>query len=64
MEPLHNRQINVPEAEQSSLLCSNIDVGDCSASGFIDSKEPPVEVLVDQLAELIVKIYFHGKRNT
>ena len=31
MEPLHNGQMNnVPKTEQSSLLCSNKDVIDCS----------------------------------
>jgi len=62
METLHNRQANTPKAEQSSLLCSNSGVSDCSALG-LTGKEPPIEVLLDQLAEILVEAYFYEKRN-
>ena len=62
MQPLHNRPNNVPKAEQSCLLCSNNGVSDCSALGFTD-REPPIEVLLDQLAEILVEAYFYEKRN-
>ena len=61
MPMLHNGQNNTPKAEQSSPLCSNDDVGDCSALG---TKEPPIEVLIDQFAEILVKAYFYEKRKT
>jgi hypothetical protein len=63
MESLDNRQPNVPKAEQSCLLSSNNGVSDCSALGF-EYQEPPIEVLLDQLAEILVEAYFYEKRNT
>ena len=61
IEPLDNRDTNLPEAEQSSLLSSNMEVMDCSALGF--NQEPPVEVLLEQLAELIVEAYFYEQQH-
>ncbi|MBB5397190.1 hypothetical protein HDC91_003257 [Mucilaginibacter sp. AK015] len=59
MDLLHNRQLNnVSKTEQSSLLCSNKDVVDCSVLGL---KE---ELLLKQLAELVVNMYFHDIRNS
>lgn len=63
MDSLHNRQRNnVPKTEQSSLLCSNKDVIDCSVLGFKE-KEPTMEILLDQFAEILVEAYFNEKRN-
>jgi len=62
MEPLDNGQENnVPKAEPCSLLSSNNDVTHGSAFGF--SQEPPVEILLDQLAAILVEAYFYEKRN-
>jgi len=63
IEPLDNRDTNLPKAEQSTLLSSNMEVMDCSALGFTEH-EPPVEDLLDQLAELIVEVYFYEKQHT
>jgi len=62
INPLDNRDINLPKAEQSSLLSSNVEVIDCSALGFKEH-EPAIEELVDQLAELIVEVYFYEQAN-
>jgi hypothetical protein len=62
MEPLHNRsEDNVPKAEPCGLLCSNKDVMHGSAFGF--NQEPPLEILLDQLAEIITEAYFKEKRD-
>ena len=63
MEPLDNREPNVPKAEPCGLLSSNNDVMHGSALGFND-QEPPIEVLIDQFAELLVEAYFYEKRKT
>jgi len=63
MEPLDNRQNNVPKAEQSCLLSSNNGVSDCSALG-VSEQGPPIEILLDQLAEILVEAYFYEIRNT
>ena len=62
MEPLHNKQSNnvVPKAEPCSLLCSNNDVTHGSAFGF--HQEPPTEILLDQLAAILVEAYFISNR--
>jgi hypothetical protein len=63
MEPLHTRQEhNVPKAEPCSLLCSNNDVMHGSAFGFY--QEPPIEILLDQLAAILTEAYFNDKRST
>ncbi len=64
MESLHNElKNNVPKAEPCSLLCSNTDVMHGSAFGLID-KEPPIESLLEQLAEIIIEVYFYDRNNT
>jgi len=63
MELLDNGQTNTPKAEQSYLLSSNNGVGDCSALGFTE-KEPSIELLIDQFAEILVEAYFYEKRHS
>ena len=63
MKPLHNKLNNVPKAEPRSLLCSNNDVNRGSALGF-DSQESQTEVFIEQLAELIVRVYLHAGDNS
>ncbi|MEO6333071.1 MAG: hypothetical protein ABIO57_02805 [Candidatus Paceibacterota bacterium] len=53
---------NVPKAEPRGLLCSNNDVMRGSALG-LTGQEPPIEILLDQLAEILVEAYFYEKRN-
>jgi len=52
---------NVPKAEPRSLLPCSTDVMRGSAFGL--SQEPPVEILLDQFAEILVAAYFHEKRD-
>lgn len=62
MEPQGKKQINVPKAEPRVFLpCSN-DVNRGSALGSTE-EEPPVEVLIDRLAQLIVEVYFYDHNN-
>jgi hypothetical protein len=61
MEPQGKRLNNVPKAESRSLLPCSTDVMRGSALGF-PGQEPPVDVLLDQLAELIVAVYFYEKQ--
>lgn len=63
IEPQGKRIENVPIAEPRSLLPCSTDVLRGSALGFTEH-EPPVEVLLDQLAELIVEAYFYEKQHT
>ena len=56
-----NRQINVPKAEPRSFLPSSEDVNRGSALGF--DTEISNEVLMNELAEMIVVAYFHYKNN-
>jgi hypothetical protein len=63
IDPLHNRQDdNVPKAEPCSLLCSNNDVMHGSAFGF-EGQEPQTQILLEQLAELIVEAFFDEQNN-
>jgi len=62
IEPLDNRDTNLPKAEQSSLLSSNMEVMDCSALG-VNEQEPPTDILLDQLAAIIVEAYFYEKQH-
>jgi len=63
MEPLGRRISNVSKAEPRSLLPSSIDVARGSALDLVDN-EPPVDVLLDRLAEILVEAYIHEKRNS
>jgi hypothetical protein len=60
MEPLGKRISNVSKAEPRSLLPSSTDVTRGSALGF-GNQEPPVTILLETLAALIVEVYFHDK---
>lgn len=62
MKSLHNKLDNVPKAEPRGLLCSNNDVNRGSALGLSDN-EPPLEVLLDRLAEILVEAYLYEKRH-
>jgi hypothetical protein len=63
MKKLDNESNNVPGAEPRGSLSSNDDVMRGSALGF-GNAEPPVEILLDQLAEILVEAYFYEKRNS
>ncbi len=57
MKSQGKRQSNVPKAEPRSLLpCSN-DVTRGSALDYTN-QEPPVEVLLETLAEIVVETFF------
>lgn len=60
MKTLDNELNNVPEAEPRSSLSSNSDVTRGSALGHTDAA---TEILLDQLAELIVEAYFYEQNN-
>jgi len=61
MKSQGKRQINnVPEAELRSLLPCSTDVMRGSALGF-EAQEPHTQILIEQLAELIVQVYLHEK---
>jgi hypothetical protein len=62
MESQGKRIENVPIAEPRSLLPCSTDVLRGSALGF--AGQEPVEELLDQLAELIVQVYFYEKQHT
>ena len=62
IEPQGKREINVPKAESRSLLPCSIDVMRDSALGLIN-EDPSIEVLLDQLAEILVEAYFYEERN-
>jgi hypothetical protein len=61
IEPQGKRIHNVPKVEPRGLLPCSTDVTRGSAFGF--NQEPPVEMLIDQLAALIVEVYFYDKNN-
>ena len=61
INPQHNRQNNVPKAEPRSLLCCNTDVNRGSALGSED--EASTELLINELANMIVEAYFYHKDN-
>jgi hypothetical protein len=63
MEPLGKRISNVSKAEPRSLLPSSTDVTRGSALDLVDN-EPPVDVLLDRLAEILVEAYIHERRNS
>ena len=58
MKKLGKRTSNVSKAEPRSLLPSSTDVTRGSALGF-SNLEPPIQQLIDTLAELIVEAYFN-----
>lgn len=49
-----------PNEEQRALLPSSREQNRCSSLGF---SEPPVDVLLDQLAEILVEAYFYHKKH-
>ena len=61
INPQGKKLYNVPKAEPRSFLpCSN-DVNFGSALGFED--EASTELLINELAEMIVEAYFYQKEN-
>lgn len=63
IDPLDNRQENnVPKAEPCCLLSSNTDVVHGSAFGF-EGQEPQTQILLEQLAELIVEAFFNEQHD-
>lgn len=63
MKPLDNKLNNAPKAEPRGLLSSNNDVNRGSALGF-GGQEPQTQILIEQLAELIVQVYLYDRDNT
>jgi len=52
----------VAEEEQPAFLCSNKVLGGCCTSEFTSNDPLPTEdILLDQLAELMVEIYLESK---
>ena len=63
MKTLGKRISNVPKAESRSLLPSSTDVTRDSALD-LTANEPPIDVLLDRLAEILVEAYLYEKRHT
>jgi hypothetical protein len=63
MKTLGKRISNISKAEPRSLLPSSTDVTRGSALD-LTAKEPPIEVLLDRLAEILVEAYLYEKRNS
>ena len=61
MKKLGKRISDVSKAEPRSLLPSSTDVTRGSALGFKD--EAPIELLIDELANIIVKVYLSQENN-
>lgn len=51
-----------PDEEQRALLRSSRDTSRCSSLGF-SSQEPPTQILLETLAEIIVEAYFNEQNN-
>lgn len=51
-----------PNEEQRALLPSSRDTSRCSSLGF-SNQEPPTQILLETLAELIVEAYFNQNTN-
>ncbi|WP_295794696.1 hypothetical protein [Mucilaginibacter sp.] len=62
MKTLGKKISNVPKAEPRSLLPSSTDVARGSALD-LTANEPPIEVLLDRLAEILVEAYLYERRN-
>ena len=61
MKKLGKRISDVSKAEPRSLLPSSTDVTRGSALGFKD--EAPIELLIEELANIIVKVYLSQENN-
>jgi hypothetical protein len=51
-----------PNEEQRALLPSSRDTSRCSSLGF-GNQEPPIQILIETLAELIVEAYFNQNKS-
>jgi hypothetical protein len=60
INPQGKRISNVPKVEPRSLLPCSTDVTRGSTLGFYD-EEPPTEILIETLAELIVEAFFYER---
>jgi len=68
MEPLHNEQstdiiLDPKEGEQTSLCSNNRSVGSPSL-GFSEDQERAEDILLEQLAEILVDIHFELRYDT
>ena len=61
MKKIGKRISDVSKAEPRSLLPSSTDVTRGSALGFKD--EAPIELLIEELANIIVKVYLSQENN-